>query len=417
MTERGTLRRAVHDWRQWYLQTAQTALPRSISGPSPGGLAKALTGVRRSGKTFTAVLLSRTETQRTFYFNFEDPVTIEAGSPQLIDELLELHEEEFGAPTQLILDEIQEVPQWERWVGKAVDLGRYRLTITGSSSRLLDRELATAIAGRVIEHHVWPLSFAEYLQFTGAATTEAQQRNRLRSYLKWGGFPLAALLPNEVERVALLKQYLQDIVLRDVVHRHQVRDGRALDRLVAWYLTNVSCLHSYQATRKAFGGSIEMISTYTAHLAEAFLMFEVQRYHLNLKVQSRDAKKIYLIDNGLRTVSLASDREDWGRLAENAVFLELRRRDRQVFYFKGVQETDFLITELGKPRQAIQVAYSDLSDPQTRQREVAALMECLRATRLKKGTVLTTTADDRIAVDGCQIDFMPLHRFLLRAEV
>ena len=418
MTDRGTLRRAVQEWRKWFLRITETALPRTLSVRRTKGLALALTGVRRSGKTFASVLLSRADPERTFYFNFEDPIALAVTSPEFIDELIDLHEESAGiAPTHVVLDEIQQVPNWERWVRKAVDLERYQLTITGSSSRLLSSELATAIAGRVIEQQVWPLSFAEYIEFTGApAASDAQQRKQLQRYLKWGGFPRVALLGDELERILLLKQYLQDIVLRDVINRHQLRDNHALERLVAWYLTKVSCLHSYQAIRKAFGGSVESIAAYTAYLTEAFLAFEVQRYHPNLKVQARDAKKIYLIDNGLRTVSLASDREDWGRLAENVVYLELRRRGEEVFYFKGTQETDFLVTHLGKPHQAIQVAYSDLRDEHTHAREVGALLECLRETKLPRGMILTSTLEDRIHVEKRQIDFLPLHQWLLSGK-
>lgn len=137
---------------------------------------------------------------------------------------------------------------------------------------------------------------------------------------------------------------------------------------MTWYIAGISCLHSYNAVRNAFGISIELASTLTAYLSHAFLFFEMHRYHPNLKVQARDPKKIYAVDPGLRTVSLLSQREDFGHLAENSVYIELRRRGKQIFYYKGAKEVDFVVTELGKPVEAIQVAYSNLDHEQTEER-------------------------------------------------
>jgi predicted AAA+ superfamily ATPase len=126
--------------------------------------------------------------------------------------------------------------------------------------------------------------------------------------------------------------HLSDIVLRDVLNRHKILNHLALNQIVSWYLANIACLHSYTAIKNAFGISTDLAATLSSYLAEAYLAFELSRYHLNMKVQTRDPKKVYLIDNGLRTVSLLSEREDWGRLAENIVYIELRRRNKQVSY-------------------------------------------------------------------------------------
>ncbi|MEK6706939.1 MAG: DUF4143 domain-containing protein [Bdellovibrionota bacterium] len=108
---------------------------------------------------------------------------------------------------------------------------------------------------------------------------------------------------------------MSDIVLKDVVARHSIRGIRNLEQLVNWYTANMSCLHSYNSIRKALGLSIQAASSLTSYLSQAYLVFEVNRYHRNLKIQSRDPQKVYLIDNGLRNVSINSTREDLGRLA------------------------------------------------------------------------------------------------------
>src|SRR5262249_38323739 len=134
------------------------------------------------------------------------------------------------------------------------------------------------------------------------------------------------------------------------------------------------------------------------------------------KVQARDAKKIYIVDSGLRTVSLLSDRQDWGRLAENAVYLELRRRDKKAFYFKGRGEVDFVLTALGKPSEVIQVAYSNLDDPSTKEHEVASLIECLDAFKMKKGIVLTHSLEHTETIQKHEIEYIPLYQWLLAKE-
>lgn len=414
MATRGELKKALQDWQRWLNKNSQLIIPRSSLLRGQKDLCLALTGVRRSGKSSMTVQLTQGRLEETFFFNFEDPIFFPGASVEVLDQLLSLYEEETGkTPKLVILDEIQNVQGWERWVRKAVDLGHYQVVVTGSSSHLLSSEIATAISGRVIEQTIWPLSFSEYLIFLNKMpSTKGAWLHALENYLHWGGFPKVILTPDENDRIILLKQYLSDIVLRDVVARHSIKSQQALHQVVSFYFTGLSCLHSYNSLRKAFEISIELASTLTGYLTQAFLVFEMNRYHPNLKVQARDPKKIYVIDTGLRTVSLQSDREDWGRLAENATYLELRRRGKQAFYYKQMQEVDFVITELGKPVDAIQVCYSDLENQKTRDREVNALLECLQALELSSGTILTFSLEDVLSREGKTIHFIPLYQWL-----
>ena len=414
MATRGELKKALQDWQQWLNKNSHLIVPRNSLLSQQKDLCLALTGVRRSGKSSMTVQLALGRLKETFFFNFEDPIFFPGASVEVLDQLLSLYEEEKGKiPKLVILDEIQNVQGWERWVRKAIDLGHYQIVITGSSSHLLSSEIATAISGRVIEQTIWPLSLSEYLIFLGnTPSSKGAWLRALENYLRWGGFPKVILTPDENDRIILLKQYLSDIVLRDVVARHSIKNQKALHQIVSFYLTGLSCLHSYNSLRKAFEISIELASTLTGYLTQAFLVFEMSRYHPNLKVQARDPKKIYVIDTGLRTVSLQSDREDWGRLAENAVYLELRRRGKQAFYYKQAQEVDFVITELGKPIDAIQVCYSDLEDQETRNREINALLECLQTLELPSGKILTLSLEDMFFKEGKAIHLIPLYQWL-----
>jgi len=414
MATRGELKKALRDWQQWLNKTSHLIVPRNSHLNQQKDLCLALTGVRRSGKSSMTVQLARGRLEDTFFFNFEDPIFFPGASVEVLDQLLSIYEEETGKmPALVILDEIQNIQGWERWVRKSIDLGHYQIIVTGSSSHLLSSEIATAISGRVIEQTIWPLSFSEYVVFLSKKpSSQGVWLRELENYLRWGGFPKIVLTPDANDRIILLKQYLSDIVLRDVVARHAIKNQQALNQVVSFYLTGLSCLHSYNSLRKAFGISIELASTLTGYLTQAFLVFEMSRYHPNLKVQARDPKKIYVIDTGLRTVSLQSDREDWGRLAENAVYLELRRRNKQVFYYKQVQEVDFVITELGKPVDAIQVCYSDLENQDTREREISALLESLQALKLPSGKILTLSLEDTLSMEGKKIHFVPLYKWL-----
>jgi predicted AAA+ superfamily ATPase len=414
MATRGELKKALQDWQQWLNKNSHLIVPRNSLLSQQKDLCLALTGVRHSGKSSMTVQLARGRLEETFFFNFEDPIFFPGASVEVLDQLLSLYEEETGKmPKLVILDEIQNVQGWERWGRKAIDLGHYQIVVTGSSSHLLSSEIATAISGRVIEQTIWPLSLSEYLIFLGKTpSTKGAWLRALENYLRWGGFPKVILTPDENDRIILLKQYLSDIVLRDIVARHCIKNQQALHQIVSFYLTGLSCLHSYNSLRKAFEISIELASTLTGYLTQAFLVFEMSRYHPNLKIQARDPKKIYVIDTGLRTVSLQSDREDWGRLAENAVYLELRRRGKQAFYYKQVQEVDFVITELGKPIDAIQVCYSDLEDQETQSREINALLKCLQALELPSGKILTLSLEDVFLKEGKTIHLIPLYQWL-----
>ena len=288
MGTRGDLKKAVLDWTQWFRKFSKELIPRKNAPTFKHNLCLALIGVRRSGKTSTAVQIAAElqKTESTFYFNFEDPVFFAGTDVDSIDTLISLFEEQTKSqPSLVILDEVQNVEGWERWVRKAIDIGSYQVIITGSSSQLLSSEIATAISGRVIAHTIWPLSFSEFLAFTNNIPhSEAQLVSALETYMKWGGFPKAALFNEESERIMLLKQYLSDIVLRDVIARHSIKNQHALNQIVAYYLTGLSCLHSYNALRKAFNVSIELASSLTHYLTQAFLTFEMTRYHPNLLI-------------------------------------------------------------------------------------------------------------------------------------
>ncbi len=422
MADRGKIKAAIDDWLVWYRQASNTLIKRTlsvnVSSELAGKKACAYIGVRRCGKTFSAIQASKDSgisADKILYFNFEDPLMLLEKGPAVFDEVISVHTEYAGISPELVLfDEVQNIEGWEKWVRKAVDMARFRLHITGSSAKMLSSELSTAISGRNIEIPVWPLSFGEYLVFSGRAPNNGNEYlSAVRDYLNWGGFPEVAMVKEEEDKRIILRQYVNDIMLKDVIGRHEIRSKHQLDQLMIYYFTNISSPHSYNSVSRAIQMNTDTIADYTGFLAEAFLFFEVKRYHHNLKVQSRDAKKIYCIDTGMRNVhSVSPFNDELGKLAENAVYIHLMRQGKEVWYFKGEAEADFVVTKFGKPQDVIQVCYSDMEDAKTREREVSGLVEALKYTGLKKGVVLTSSREEKFSEHGKDIEFIPLYKWL-----
>lgn len=380
----------------------------------PKGFGLALTGVRRSGKTFLALDVASRLSPRLLYFNFEDPIFVQDNNVGNLDTIVSVYTEYAGhEPDVIIFDEIQNVAGWERWVRKCLDTQRWPLIITGSSAKLLSSEIATSIGGRCVEQHVWPLSFQEYLSFSATTCTSSNMwLAALRRYMTWGGFPAVVREPDDEAKRLILQQYLSDMVLKDVIDRHEIRAKRSLDQIVLFAMTNLASLFSYQSIRKAFAVNVELSQDYLSYLHDAFILFEVPRFHQNLKVQSRDPRKMYVIDTGLRNVHARSTHEDLGKQAENIVYVELKRRKQVVYYYHDQGEVDFITTVMGKPDQAYQVCYSDMTDEDTFRREYDSLRRCMKNLHLNMGHILTLNREESLVDGAATIKLIPIYKFL-----
>lgn len=419
MSLRADLKKVIDTWQDWKARTDRIRRPRAIRPMLPKENALALIGVRRCGKTFIATeLLCSEEKEPSLYMNFEDPLFVKNNEVRILDELISVYTE-FSqvAPQILLFDEIHNIENWERWARKIIDLQQTRLIVTGSSAKMLSSDLATSLTGRSVTETVWPLSFSEFLQFSEKnPRNENEHLGALREYMHLGGFPQIVLSENEEEKEKLLKQYFNDILYNDVIKRNQIRSADKLEKLARFYLSNSAALHSCNSVRKAFGVSVDMAIDYTRFLQEAFLIFQMNRYHPNLKTQLRDSKKIYAVDTGLRNQNAFAPNPDFGKLTENIVYLEIRRRGKEPYYFQENGEVDFLITDNGKPIEAIQVCYDNLEDPKTYDREYRSLLEGLQATGLDEGLILTKSREERTKREGKNIIFMPLYKWLLSMD-
>lgn len=380
-----------------------------------------IVGPRRSGKSSVLQLLIQKlpKNKAWLYINFEDPFFTEHNTPQIIEEIVEVYETYFHAPARhLFFDEIQTISRWETAVRKLRDSGRYKIYITGSSSKLLSSELATVLSGRHRTHQLLPLSFVEYLTFTGrkipnhtdVITKNTELIRSFKKYLELGGFPQIVLSKD----LALLKQYFNDIIERDIVNRYDIRDREALKKMGVWLMTNAAKPVSVKALGELYDLSPTITSRYLSYFKEAFLVMEIPQFSYSLKTQHKAMKKLYAIDTGLANAVSFRFSEDKGRMLEHAVLLELLRRGEEVFYYKEqLYEIDFVVKSAHGVIELIQVAW-DIEDKETKERELKALILAAKKFNVANATLLTFDAEAMLARDGVKIRVLPVYRWVLK---
>jgi len=384
-----------------------------------------ITGVRRSGKsTIMLQLLKKLKNvpeENILYINFEDERLINL----TVNDLEKIYQYfiEINNPKGKIyffLDEIQEIKYWEKWIRRRYESKNIKFIITGSNASLLSSEFATALTGRNITFDMFPFSFKEYLKWFKIevdnrilySSKKPIVKRYFNKYLKFGGFPKIAHI-NEKQRTYLLQRYFTDILYKDIVKRFRIKDVKGFEKFVIYLLTNISNTMSYYSLRNTFGFSVDTIKEYISYLRTSYLIFEVSFFSFSLKEQQTRPRKIYCIDTGLRNAISFKFSEDLGRLAENIVFLELKRKDKEIYYWKSAKtETDFVIKEGMKIKQLIQVCWN-IEDKKTKEREIKGLLESMKEFHLRTGLIITEEYFGEEKVDGKKIKFVPLWKWLL----
>lgn len=386
-----------------------------------------LTGIRRSGKStimyqiMDELVKNGVDPKDILYVNFEDPFFAKTGDLKILDDVYQTYRESVNPdrPPYLFLDEIQNIELWERWVRTKNELGEAKIFITGSSAKLLSSEVASALTGRNVNFKVWPLSFREFLTFNGLEmekdslsilSKKTKIRSLLKKYLKWGGFPETTKEKDDEKKEIILKQYFEDILFRDIVQRHEIRDVHRLKALAVTYLTNISALSSYNNLKKTLGAPLDVIANYTSYLAESFLISEMPKFSFKLKEQQMSPKKVYCTDSGMRNCIAFRFMEDLAKLAENSVYSFLSMAGNEIYYHKGGQETDFVIKKGMKISDVIQVSYALNVLPQ---RELSAIEEALQVYGLKRGVVVTDDIEKEAKAGHFNITLIPLWKYLL----
>ncbi len=391
------------------------------------GLAVTLIGPRRSGKsTIMNQLIRRLiaqdiPRQNTLYVNFEDPRFFGELTPEFMNRLLTAYLT-FLKPNgkiYLFLDEVQNVRAWERFVRQMIDQGGRQIFITGSSSKLLSRELGALLTGRHLDAAIYPLNFGEFLSFKGMGykdhldmiRRQNEIRREIQEFMQWGGLPAVVLGMNKQE---ILLGYAADILTRDIVERYGIAKVDNLRTLYKYYMTNAASLISYNSIKGFLNIPVDTVERWSDYLNQAFLFFFVRRFSYSLKEQEKNPRKIYCIDTGIRNAVSFRFNEDLGRIMENMVFLKFLHGGADIFYWKDARayEVDFVTIEKGKIKDVCQVSF-DLSEAKTKHRELRALLRALAFFNLKEGMIVTEDMEAEETIDGCLIRYVPLWKFLL----
>ena len=382
-----------------------------------------ITGVRRSGKSTLLYQMIRNllhqgiNPKQILFVNFDDKKLL----PYSLDEVYQCYLEfvNLDKPAYIFLDEVHRQEGWESWIRKKYDLkAAAKFVVSGSCSYLLKKEYSTLLTGRNITFEVFPLSFAEFIRFKGLSIettglntitekTKISLHRHLREYLTFGGFPEVLVKP-ENYKTKLLEQYFDDILYKDIIDRYNL-NSQITKNIALFFMTNMTGLISLRTIRNSLQISYDTIKNYLAYFKEAFLFFTLDHFSYSFTEQKTLPSKIYCIDTGLRNAVRFVLSEDEGKGAENIVFLDLKRRNKEIFYWKKKGEVDFVIKHKDQSLTAINVTYTN----EVSERETKALQELQHEGKGKIKEMIIITKD--VEKKEQQIQFIPLWKWLLRA--
>lgn len=434
---RDVIRTILYDWKDRKLpQTVERELNLEPYTEIKPFKIIAITGFRRVGKTYLMLglinkLLKGKTREEVVYLNFEDeriPLKTE-----FLTLLLPTAKQLFAKDVKILfLDEVQNIPDWSKWVRRIYDTENILLLVSGSSSKMSSREIPTELRGRFLEIKVFPLSLKEFLAFKnvkidikGADYSEnkkSQILKELNEYLTFGGLP-EIVLSAEDRKFEIAMSYYQTVVRRDIVERYKIRNEETLKALLRLLLNSTSyTVSKLQMTLKSlgYGAGKSTIQHHLGCIESSYFVFSVLIFSYKVKDQMLHPRKVYFIDNIFINAISTKFSKNYGRLYENIVAVTLRRRfGDSIYYWRNLQneEVDFAIKGDFKIRQLIQVCY-DVSDANTKQREVRALLKAGKELKCKKMVIITESHEatenaEWFGIKG-KITFIPLWKWLLQ---
>lgn len=396
----------------------------------------AVKGIRRAGKT--SLILSylssligegRLLPEETLIINLEDPRLPYEVDGRALMKIFEVYARNKNPEGKgiVVLDEVQHARGWEKFARWLSETKGFKVIVTGSSSKLMSEEYASALTGRHLDLKVSPLTFEEFLKFRGVGFSDStdllKQRFKIQKmlieYLTFGGFPEVVLSGSEERRLELLRNYFNDILTKDVARRFNVTKLTKLEQLARNYLSNISSIQSFNRLKRELGISLDTVEKYSEYLKTAGLLTFVDKFSSSVTEQARSMKKVYAADNGFYTASGFRFMENAWRMMENAVAAHLAFKVSvdpltEVYYFKaGDYEVDFVV-KIGKAvGQLIQVTYASGRD-EVRKREIRALVKAANGLSCKDLQVITWDYEgEEVIEEGIAIRFVPLWKWLL----
>lgn len=397
---------ALMDWNPWL----EGRFPEKLMGMRReydlGGYLsipeiKILEGVRRSGKStllYQVVQYAQQEKKAVLYVNFDDEVLKKYALSEIYYAFLEHHTADY-----LLIDEIQQCKDWVPFIRKMYDRRELeQIWITGSNSSLIKKEYAELLTGRNIKLNIHTLSFREFLNFKGLSDIKLPSSKKqtvaikslFEEYLGYGSFPAIAL--RDVYKRELLNNYFEDFLFKDIATRYDVNTNKLKD-LAIFLASNSGKLFSYRKISQALRLHTETVTDYVNYMKDVFLFDEINKYDFSLKKQMGHDKKIYMIDTGLANAMSFRFSEDKGRILETLVYQQLKRLGKSVYFHRGKKECDFLTKVELEIETAIQVTCS-IENPDTREREIAGLVDAIKTYKTKKNLILTLDESKEIEV-------------------
>ena len=392
-----------------------------------------VTGPRRAGKTvllkqvISGMMSEGVDREQILYLNLEDYRLYSHHSLELLSVVLETYKENINPKKNIyfFIDEIQNIEGFEHFLRTEYDRDgkeKIKFIITGSNSKLLSKELGTLLTGRTSTVTVYPFSFGEYLQYydvkldMSSYFTLEQRKNEIKQlfnkYVAFGSIPEFL---DETKPYDRLNEYLENIIFKDIVVRFNIRNTRLVKELAIFLATNTAKTYSINQLSKTFKCSVNTIQEYLFNLEQAYLFFYLKQYSYSYKEQVTTQSKAYCIDTGLASATGFQFSKNNGRLIENSVFIELKRRGHDIYYHKNAKtgvECDFLIKEGMHVTNAIQVTES-LVNQDTRKREINGLLNAAQQYGLSAGLILTDNEYDDLMHGGINIQVRPIWFWML----
>jgi len=434
MMEKNKLRQLIAEHRERFFATTNLIKRESQEIIRPYIKQKeivVISGIRRAGKSSLLKLISEevlneynVPVNNILYLNFEDERFIEFSHRDfepLYETFIEFYQPQ--GRKYFFLDEIQNIKGWEKWVNRMYEFEDVKIFVTGSSATLLSSEIATALTGRNRQITNYPFSFNEFLRLRNYRIDDKdlylrdkriKLKNLFKEYVKLGGFP-EVLKNNDV---TLLEQYFKDIIYRDVIARYGIRNLREIRELALFLASNIGTIQSYQNLKELINvKSINTIKNYLEILENVYLFFRLNLFDYSIKRQIYNPSKVYSIDAALSNSIAFKFSQDLGRIYENIVFVELLRKNYQIFYWRSKKgkEVDFLIKKGLKIVEAIQVSVN-LTDRKTRGREIEGLLSAHEELNVNKLSIITEDEEGEERIGKIKINIIPLWKWLTKGD-
>lgn len=425
----------LNDWNYWNKELP-TTYKRSFYDDKIESFFKydeviVVKGIRRSGKStlilnqIKRLIKEGIDKKNILFINLEDPRFLNHLDVKLLNNIKDVYLEYLNPDSKpyIFLDEIQNIPNWEKWINKEYELKLSNLVITGSNSSMLSSEIASTLSGRYLSIDVYPLSFQEFLYFNKIkidtkldfVDKKIEINRNFEKFIKNGAFP-KILEYDEDKKSELLISYKDTILLKDIVARFQLKSYSTLEEISAFLLPNTGILQSVSKIKNNFNISHDMAKDYLEYLQKAYMIFEIKKFDYSLKKQNANEKKYYSCDLGLSNLLRVPNLQTRGNDIETIVFLELIRCGYKVYYYKTSNglECDFIVEKNNKIEKLIQVSKS-LENEKTKKRELSVFSKTIEELQLKdvEVMIICEESNENIKYENINIQIVNILEWLL----